>query len=91
MLIVMMGTAHPHLQASEASAPGGGNQRFPRNEGGRGGAKAKPTLPPAFRRGSTYGAKAHAVISVDNEYMMFSEFLIKCFISGIHPEDRGME
>jgi hypothetical protein len=44
MIIVMMGTTHPHLQASEASAPGGGNQRFPRNEGGRG-ERSEPTLP----------------------------------------------
>ena len=50
MIIVMMGTTHPHLQASVASAPGGGNQRFPRNEGGRG-ERSEPTLPPAFRRG----------------------------------------
>ena len=50
MIIVMMGTTHPHSQASEASAPGGGNQRFPRNEGGRG-ERSEPTLPPAFRRG----------------------------------------
>jgi len=50
MIIVMMGIAHPHSQASEASAPGGGNQRFPRNEGGRG-ERSEPTLPPAFRSG----------------------------------------
>ena len=35
MIIVMMEITHPHSQASVASAPGGGNQRFPRNEGGR--------------------------------------------------------
>jgi len=50
MIIVMMGATHPHLQASEASALGEGNQRFPRNEGGRG-ERSEPTLPPAFRRG----------------------------------------
>ena len=35
LFIIMMGTTHPHLQASEASALGGGNQKYPRNEGGR--------------------------------------------------------
>jgi hypothetical protein len=39
MIIDMMGTAHPHSQASEASALGGGGQKFPRNGGRRGGAK----------------------------------------------------
>ena len=36
MVIGMMGTTHPHLQGRVAPALGGGNQRFPRNEGGRG-------------------------------------------------------
>ena len=35
-IIGMMGTTHPHLQASEVSAPGGGGQKFPRNGGRRG-------------------------------------------------------
>ena len=35
LFIVMIGIAHPHSQASEASALGGGNQEDPQTEGGR--------------------------------------------------------
>ena len=48
MVIVMMGTTHPHLQASEASALGGGGQKFPRNGGRRGGAKRSLLSSPRF-------------------------------------------
>ena len=48
LFINMMGTTHPHSQGRVAPALGGGYQRFPRNEGGRG-ERSEPTLPPAFR------------------------------------------
>jgi len=35
LFIIMMGITHPHLQASEASALGGGYQEDPQTEGGR--------------------------------------------------------
>jgi hypothetical protein len=49
----MMGTMHPHLQASEASAPGGGYQRFPRNEGGRC-ERQRAYSPPCVQEGNLF-------------------------------------
>ena len=63
-IIGMMGTTHPHLQASEVSALGGGGQKFPRNGGRRGGAKRSLPSSPRFGEGGISPPRPPLLFSV---------------------------